>query len=228
MSRPAILLAACLTTAALAGALGGVEAFGRALLSLGLPRLALPLVDDPALRAVALYRAGDYHGAAASFATAGDDYNQGLAAAWAGDYATALAAWDRHLARHPRDREATANHALVTSLFAGTEFDPVALPPREIRDGPELPAETGEGNARASSTGSEATNTQAGFDMPELSASGLREVPNIFDAQYLAASERWLETLADEPGLYLKALIGAERKARAARGEAVAAPEDPR
>ncbi|MEM7508680.1 MAG: hypothetical protein AAF415_18265 [Pseudomonadota bacterium] len=228
MKRPAFLLAASLVAGTTALLAGGGDAFGRAFLSLGLPGLALPFLDDPGLRGMAQFRAGEFSAAAKSFDAAEDAYNQGLAAAWSHDYAAALAAWERHLADHPGDRQAEANYALVTELFAGLEFDPVAVPQAEPREGPEMAAETGEGTARASSTGAEATNTQAGFAMPELSSSGLREVPNVFDAQYLAASERWLETLADEPGLYLKALIGAERKARAARGEALEPPEDPR
>lgn len=220
------LIAIALTLTAAVLVLAGAQPFGRVLMAVGLPNVALPLLEDPRHRGAAHFAAGDFSAAMTAFEAADDAYNHGLAAAWAGDYATALVAWDRHLALSPQDAEARANHALVTSLMAGTEFDAVeALDPRE-REGPTLLADPGQGGAKAASTGDEANNSKTGFWMPEITSEGLRRVPKIFDAQFVAANQRWLETLEDQPGRYLKARLAAEQKARLADGTAQPTPED--
>ena len=218
-------------SAALAGValvVAGVDTYARVFTALGLPHVAVPLATDAKTRGEALFRAGDFEGAAAAFEEAGDAYNQGLAAAWSGDYASALVAWDRVLAGDPDDAETQANHSLVTSLLAGTKFDPVAPPVTEEKDGPSLLAEPGQGKGRASSTGDEAQNSKTGFWMPEIASEGLRRVPKIFDAQFVAANDRWLTTLEDQPGRYLRARLAAEQKSREAAGTALPQPEDPR
>lgn len=216
----AILLAAGL-------ALGGTAPVGRLALELGLPGVAVGLLDDPHLRAVALHRSGRYAEASDAFGAAGDPYNRGVSAALAGDYATALLAWDTVLAANPSDRQARANHTLVKALLATVTFDAVARPEDRPRDGPTLEAEPGQGKARAAGQGDEATDPKTGFWMPEVVSSGLRRVPKIFDAQATAASERWLTTLEDQPGVYLAARLAAEQKAREAAGTALPPPEDP-
>lgn len=212
----------------LAGWLTDEARTARLAISIGLPQLALGLTGDPATRGQALLRLGEPEAAATEFQTAGELFNQGVALARAGDYGAALAAWEARLAEAPGDREAEENIALVATLFAGTEFDgSVPFWKRDL-EGPTLEAETGQGMGRASSTGDEVTNAQAGFEVPELASHGLRRVPKIFDAQSLAASRGWLDTMADEPGLYLAARIAAERKARIAAGLQLPEPEDPR
>lgn len=220
-----VLAAATLLGSAIAAE--GTDPLGRLVTRLGLPGAGAALIADPADRGRALYRAGRHADAAAAFAEAGDAYNQGLAAAWAGHYSGALAAWDRALALDPGDAEARANHAIVRGLLAGTEFEPVARPEDRDRDGPELAAEVGQGGARAASTGDDATESRTGFRMPEVLASGLRTVANTFDAQFIAADGRWLTTLEDQPGRYLRARLAAEQKAREAAGVALPPPEDP-
>ncbi|MEM7057586.1 MAG: hypothetical protein AAF557_08355 [Pseudomonadota bacterium] len=224
MTRPASI--GLLLALLLVGQFIGVAPFGRVVLAIGMPNLALPLLTDPGDRGEALFRSAAFPEAAASYREAGDDYNEGLAAAWAGDFATALAAWDRHLALHPGDSEARANHTLVTSLLSGTEFDPAAEPDPRDRNGPTLQADPGQGGARAASTGDDANNAQTGFWMPEITGEGLRRVPQIFDAQFVAANPRWLATLEDQPGRYLRARLAAEHKARVTAGTALPPPED--
>lgn len=226
MSRPVVKLAVAAGVLIVLLALLSAPV-GRVLLAAGLPGVALPLLQDPADRGEALFRIGAYQDAAREFQGVGDDYNHGLAAAWSGDYAAALAAWDRHLARHPRDVQAAANLALVRGLLAGTRFDPVAAPKDRDREGPELLADPGQGGARAASTGDEANNAKTGFWMPEITSEGLRRVSQIFDAQFVAANARWLVTLEDQPGRYLRARLAAEQKARMAAGTARPTPEDP-
>ena len=221
-----VLAAAVLLGAAIAA--DGTDPMGRLMVRLGLPGTGAAMIADPADRGRALYRAGRHAEATIAFAEAGDAYNQGLAEAWAGRYSGALAAWDRALARDPGDAEARANHAIVRGLLAGTEFEPVPRPEDGDRDGPEMAAEIGQGGARAASTGDDATESRTGFWMPEVLASGVRTVANTFDAQYIAADGRWLTTLEDQPGLYLRARLAAEQKARETNGVALPPAEDPR
>ena len=226
MGPVARLLAAAVLAVGLLAAIGAAP-LGRVLLAAGMPGAALPLLDDPADRGEALFRAGAFHDAAAAFQAAGDDYNHGLAAAWSGDYATALVAWDRYLALNPGDAEARANHALVTGLLAGTEFEPVGELKTEEKTGPELLTDPGQGGARAAGSGDDANNAQTGFWMPELNTDGIRSVRQTFDAQFVAANARWLATLEDQPGRYLRARLKAEQKERVENGTARPEPEDP-
>ena len=221
LATGAVLLGAVVLTS-------GADPLARALTALGLPQASVAIAQSPGVRGQALFHAGRYTAAAAAFAQAGEAYNAGLAWAWAGNYPAALVAWDQVLARTPGDVETRANHALVTSLLAGTRFDPVAAPDPLERQGPNLLAEPGQGKGRASSTGDEANNRKTGFWMPEITSEGLRRVPKMFDAQFVAANARWLTTLEDQPGRYLRARLAAEQKARVAAGTALPEPEDPR
>jgi Ca-activated chloride channel family protein len=196
-------------------------------LSLGLPAIASNLTNDPTLLASYRFSSGDHTDAAETFSAVGQPYNAGVAAAWARDYASALAAWDAALLVNPTDHEARTNRDLIVSLFAGTEFLPTEERPAKDRGGDDVEANIGQGGARAASTGDDATGNQSGFTMPEVAGSGLRRVPKIFDAQYIKANDEWLTTLPDEPGLYLSARIAAEQKARAAAGTALPPAGDP-
>ena len=206
----------------------GTDPLGRLLVRIGLPDAGALLVADPADKGGALYRAERYGEAAKAFAEAGDSYNLGLAEAWAGRYSAALAAWDRRLALDPADAEARANHAIVKGLLAGTEFQPVEQPEDRNREGPAMPAEIGQGGARAASTGDAAADGRTGFSLPEVASSGIRRLPVTFDAQFVLANERWLTTLEDQPGRYLRARLAAEQKAREAAGTALPPSEDRR
>lgn len=204
----------------------GTAPLGRVLLQAGAPALAAPLFADPGDKGAALYHAGRYTEAADAFAAAQDPYNEGLAAAWAGDYARALAAFDRVLAANPTDRQARANHALVAELFAGLELEASARTELKDRPGEDVLAKPGQGKARAAGQGDEANAPKTGFWMPEVTGAGLRRTPQMFDAQFIAANAQWLDTLADQPGAYLRARLSAEQKMREAAGTALPAPED--
>lgn len=225
MSRRIAITAGIGTVAIVAAlTLGGISSIGRLALSLGMPSLATELLTDDAWRGVALYQAEDFAGAAEAFASdeAGSRYNEGNARARNGEYGAALVAYESVMATEPDSIDALTNHAIVSQIYAGTRFENPAIPMQlKDREGAPVPANIGQGGARAQGTGSEANNTGAGFEMPELFGSGVREVPRIFDEKYLVASERWLATLEDQPGQYLKARIDAERKRRAklAKGE---------
>jgi tetratricopeptide (TPR) repeat protein len=94
--------------------------FGRLLIGLGLPGLAAHVLDDPAWRAAALYKAGRYDAAIALFRTGGRraSYNLGNALAKAGDLTGALAAYDEALRFNPRDADAQANRSLIARMQA--------------------------------------------------------------------------------------------------------------
>lgn len=70
-------------------------------------------------RASALYRAGDYAGAAGIYGESG--YNAGNALAKAGQLKEALAAYDAELAAHPEDADTKFNRDLVADLLKQQE-----------------------------------------------------------------------------------------------------------
>jgi len=210
----------CALTAGLVAlclALWGTAPFGRLALSLGQPRIALLLLDDPAWRGVARFRAGDAAGAARDFAAAGPDmaHNRGVALAHAGAYAAALEAWDIALAVDPGDRAARRNFDLVAAFYGATEIDPFA-PVKwfDKEDEITMEAPVGLGNGRAAGTGDSTTNTGANMGLPDLISQGRLGVRQNFDGKMIVASERWLTTLADLPGAYLAARLKEEHKRR--------------
>lgn len=88
----------------------------RAALASGDLAQARALAPDPSLRGAAAYRSKDWSAAAQDFAT-GDNadaqYNRGNALAMAGDYETALAAYDKALVQEPDMPDALANRKTV-------------------------------------------------------------------------------------------------------------------
>ncbi|WP_375453413.1 tetratricopeptide repeat protein [uncultured Methylobacterium sp.] len=93
---------------------------GRLLMGIGLPSLAVAVLDEPAWLGPALYAAGRYEAAAALFRNGGrrNAYNLGNALARMGDYAGAIAAYDAALQFNPRDADAQANRSLLAKLVA--------------------------------------------------------------------------------------------------------------
>jgi len=224
MKGLALITAIALGLAVLAG--GGAP-FGRVLLALGLPGMAAPLFDDPNWKGVALFRAGDFDGAAERFAEAGARYNLGNAEAHRGQYAAALEAFDQALAEgHP---DAEANFDVVAAFYAGLGIDPEALALFDKRaDGAEADSFVARGNARAAGTGSEVTNNNTMMGLAELDSRGRQRVRKIFDDKFMVADDRWLQQLSDVPGEYLAARIMQEHKRRRKSGLSPPRPEDPR
>jgi tetratricopeptide (TPR) repeat protein len=106
-----IVVGLCLLAAA-----DPLRRLGRLAMASGHYDAAAFLVPDPALKGVALYRAGRYAEAAGVLRGAGDlesTYNRGNALARLGAYAGAIDAYDAVLAREPRHSDAIANRALI-------------------------------------------------------------------------------------------------------------------
>lgn len=179
-------------------ALAGPQALGRLALAAGLPRLAAPLLSDPAERGVALYRAGDFAAADAAFADAGrtQTYNRGLSLAATGDYLLSQAYFDAVLFSNPADAEARRNRDLVAAMVPPETGDSIA--PGRIA------------GAGGLGPGEETAATTAGT----LAIHWKRDV----DARGIAASDAWLATIPDDPGEFLKLRLKAEYDRRAALG----------
>ncbi len=215
MRRRILIAVIAVLSVAVALVIGGRDAAGRLALRAGLPGLAAPFLSDPRWQGIAAYRAGDWDAAAARFASADSPYDLGNAHARAYRYAEALIAYDEALARNPDDTDALRNAELVTELYGGTKIDGVPLRFRlPEREGDTLAAPEGQGGARAQGTGDEATNTGTSFDAPQLRSEGVRRIPRMFDDKHIAASDRWLTGMPDEPAAYLRARLAAERKRR--------------
>lgn len=197
-----LLAVACLAVA-------GRAPLAKLALLAGRPELAARLVADPGVRGVALYRAGRYEAADAAFEAAGRDatYNRGLSLAATGDYALAVAYFDAVLFAAPEDRAARQDRAVVAALV-----EPVIG--------------TGDGIGRIADVVADAQPPPSprdavwGLPGPKLARKPLT-------AQSVAASDAWLETLADSPGEYLRKRLRAEYDRRAEQGLVVADPASP-
>lgn len=179
-------------------ALAGKAPLAKLLLILHLPGLAAPLLDDPAVKGVALYRAGDYAAADDAFRQAGrgSTYNRGLSLAATGDYPLSLAYFDAVLFTNPADSMARENRNVVNAL---------------------VPPLLGEANA-AGRIAAEAIAVSGGSPVDEIKRLGKQ-----LDAGRRVADADWLAGLPDDPGEFLRLRLEAEHKRRLAMG--LTAPE---
>ena len=227
MRRITLLLLALLALVG-AFALGGADTFARAALWAGAPELAERLATDPMLRGISLYRRGDYNEAEESFRQAGSPaaFNRGAALARAGRYREAIAIYRAVILRDPGDEQARFNLALVLALYEA----PVGAP---------LPGDEAGGDGSAPTGSTPSTSQVAGGGRGESggnvverfdrqTALAQRRVRRGHDGRRVVANQRWLATLPDQPGLYLKANIAAEHARRVERGLAMPPAEAPR
>jgi Ca-activated chloride channel homolog len=200
-----------LTLALVAALVAGRAGFGRLALAAGMPAVAAKLLDDPAARGVALYEAGDFAGADAAFEAAGrsQTFNRALSLAALGDYPLSLAYFDAVLFAEATDMEARRDRDLVARLV------PPVIGEANAIDGIPATAAREEESAAASHSGPTLT-------MGEQAERVLRPRD---DNKATVASTDWLDTLADEPGTYLKLRFQAESQQRFEDGLAVP-PED--
>ncbi len=194
-------LLAVLVLALVCLGVAGPAALGRLALIAGLPALAVPLLDRPIEKGVALYRSGDYAAADAAFAEAGrsQTYNRGLSLAATGEYPLSVAYFDAVLFVNPADAEARRNRELVLTMY----------PPHQ-----------GESVVPGRIAGSGGLSGEAGTPTIMLNAAGAQEPEwqRAVEARGIAASDDWLATISDDPGEFLQLRLKAEYDRRAAMG----------
>ena len=190
---PLPLLLAAAGFAALAVA--GPAALGRVALMAGLPGVAAPLIADPAVKGVALYRAGKYREADEAFRAAGrgSTYNRGLSLAATGVYPLSRAYFDAVLFAAPGDSEARENRNVVNAL---------------------IPPVTGKGN-ESGRISVKAIAIPGGRPVEEtIIGQGKR-----LDAGGLVADMGWLATFPDDPGAFLRMRLADEHRRRLSLGQ---------
>lgn len=188
-----------LALAALLLVLAGPEASGSLALRMGWDRVALHLLDDPAARGTALFRLGRFKEADDAFAAAGrsQTYNRGLSLASTRDYPLSVAYFDAVLFANPADEQARANRDLIATMYPPTVGDSTAPGRIAGRGGRPAPAE------------------EIGEALTMAAADSWRRP---IEARGLAASDAWLETIADDPGEFLRLRVAAEYDRRARLG----------
>ncbi|HRO13315.1 MAG TPA: hypothetical protein PK452_17455 [Amaricoccus sp.] len=200
MTRLALLLAAA-GIAALAAA--GPAPIGRLALMAGLPGLAAEFIADPAVRGVALYRAGRYQEADDAFRTAGrgSTFNRGVTLAATGDYPLSRAYFDAVLFAAPGDSEARENRNIINAL---------------------IPPVIGEGNeaGRISVT---PIAVPGGMPIDE----DIRVRGRRLESGGLVADETWLAGIPDDPGEFLRLRLADEHRRRLALGKTPPEEGDP-
>lgn len=202
------IILACLVSA-LCLALGGPRALGRMALLLGLPSLAAELIPDPVARGAALYRAGRFAEADASFAGAGRaaTYNRGLSLAATGGYGLSVAYFDAVLFAAPADEDARHNREIVAALI-----EPVV------------------GEARGHGRIAAAIARIGAADSAEAARLGLPDASKIrkpLEVGALSADADWLNAITDDPGEFLKRRLRAEHERRVANGLILPEEADP-
>ena len=118
---------------------------GLRLLQQNKPLLAVEHFSDPLWQGVALYRAGDYAGAARRFAevnSASAHYNRGNALAMNGELEAAIDAWEQALELQPELEAAAQNKALVEQLLEQQRAAAAAEAETELPPEPPAPAES--------------------------------------------------------------------------------------
>lgn len=192
MNRPlALLLAgiACL-------GLSGPDAWGRIALWAGLPGAAAAL-SDPAARGLALYRSGDFEAADAALAEAGrgQTFNRALTLAATGQHALSVAYLDAVLFANPADAEARRVRDLVDAMVVKVRGDSVAP-------------------GRLAAVGG-LTGAVTGAALPSTPDP---EWKKPIEARGYVATDAWLDTIADDPGEFLRLRLEKEHERRAALG----------
>lgn len=214
MTRRAVII---LAIAALSAIAAGPDAWAKLLWRAGFPDLAVPLVTDQASRGAALYAAGRYAEADATFAAVGRSatYNRGLTLAATGQYRLSVAYFDAVLFADRYDSDARHNRETVNGLV-----DPVigeAMGHGRIKA---LLAERG-----FVADAFDADDPMAPIKTVDFATNRNSPKRDVTHDRTVAASAAWIASLTDAPGEYLKARLDAEMARRVEIGEA--AEEEP-
>jgi Ca-activated chloride channel family protein len=206
---------AVLAIAGLCAVAAGPDAWAKLFWRLGAPDLALPLLTDAATRGAALYAAGRYDEADATFAAVGRiaTYNRGMTLAATGRYGLSVAYFDAVLFTDRYDADARHNRQLVDTLVD-----------REVGEA------MGHGRIKAllAEQGFEADTFDTDNPMAPIKQVDWTTDPDarkrdVTHDRTVAASEAWIASLADAPGEYLRARLAAELERRIESGEAAEA-----
>jgi Ca-activated chloride channel family protein len=172
------------------------------------------LAKDPAIAGEALYRSGDFPGAAQSWSQldqADSHYNRGNSLAQAEDFEAAIAAYDAALAEQPEMEDAIFNRKLVEQMKQEQEQqqqeqedsegesseDQSGEESEESEQGEEQSSEDQEGEQGDEESEDQQESEQEG----EPSKSEMEQNWSEEDAQ---AMEQWLRRIPDDPGGLLR------------------------
>ena len=197
-------------------AFAGCDGLAQLALRTGLPRLTLALTDDPHLSGLAHYRLGNFATAVELLRLPGASatYNRGDALARAGLYRDAMAAFDAVIARNPGDMDALANRAVILPLLSSETESDGGSRAQGVDPGEQ-------GQARNKNKSMTVLEAEEAWRQRAIKVNRPQE------SKALIANEQWLETMADEPGRYLKLRIAAEYLRRRAAGLAPPPADDP-
>ena len=184
---------------------------GMQLLEDNQPAVAAERFTDDRWRGVALYRSGDYAGAAAAFArdpSADGHYNRGNALAMAGRYEDALHAYNAALVLRPDLAVALRNRNRLERLLAqrAAAQAEAAARSHQSQAAPSTSAQADEQSSASSSNPDSAAaaspqrQAQAGADW--LVSPSLADDPQV--AEQRQAAEQWLREIPDNPAELLR------------------------
>ncbi|WP_295477480.1 VWA domain-containing protein [uncultured Pseudomonas sp.] len=200
---------------------------GQRLLQQQRPAEAAQHFEDPRWKAIALFDAGDYSGAADYFAkgeTATDHYNRGNALAMAGELEAALDAYDQALERQPDFAAAQINQTLVRQALEqrqpSQDKDQQPAPSEDNEPPPESaaqqqdaarqqdPAQTDSATQDDSEAAAKAEGRPADSDALDAADDTTRPpvpMPDApLDGERRQALEHWLRQIPDDPGELLR------------------------
>ena len=200
---------------------------GQRLLQAEKPKEAAERFEDPQWQGEALYRAGDYAGAAQRFAqddSAIGHYNRGNALARSNELEAALDAYEQALERQPEMSQAQQNKALIEQLLRQQQQNQSSTqsqdeqpqdstqpapsqPTEQTQQMPQATSPQAQQDATEQSAGqeqnaSEGETQHEGQDSPEGTASA--DQPGPLDGEQRDALEQWLRQIPDDPGELLR------------------------
>lgn len=199
---------------------------GRLLLSAGFPGAAAAVMSDPAWKGVAYYSEHKWEDAAEAFRQSrspGSNYNLGNALAQAGQYSAAIDAYVIAVAWNPEDVDARTNRHIVEVLMRSESGKPevagqgasAGLLPKEASV--DSSAAGGKGNS-----GGGVGSLGGGGDAKPSRQMTLYENGALIGPKAKASSTnpdlRWLQTLPDKAGTFLKLQIAFEHGRRVEAG----------
>lgn len=205
------------------------DRLGRMLLSAGFPGTAAAVMSDPAWKGMAYYSEHKWADAAEAFRQSrspGSNYNLGNALAQEGQYAAAVDAYVVALAWNPEDVDARTNRHIVEVLMRAQSGKPevsgqgaaAGLLPKEASVDSSAAAannDSGGGTGSLGGGGGEKPGQMTLYENGSL----IGEKPKAGSAN---PDLRWLETLPDKAGTFLKLQIAFEHGRRVETGRASA------